>query len=192
MPRRLFRGNSFCYYDRERKTKPNTQSKRIVFDVKKYPCFIRKYTIPYLKIYLSKDMLNLWKRGFCDSFVVAGKVVLHILTSATFRSIWSPLRDKEEKQKMSFKILSKTLFSDSGCFFLCHSHMLASGAKKSKKCKTVSVGHKLPFAIHILFIFEYTSKSFWSIRKYCCKTILLWNIIRAITSSSLKRLSKVR
>ena len=33
-----------CYFDRERKTKPITQSKRIVFDVKKYSCFIRKYT----------------------------------------------------------------------------------------------------------------------------------------------------
>ena len=33
-----------CYDDRERKTKPITQSKRIVFDVKKYSCFIRKYT----------------------------------------------------------------------------------------------------------------------------------------------------
>ena len=29
-------------YDRKRKTKPITQSKRIVFDVKKYSCFIRK------------------------------------------------------------------------------------------------------------------------------------------------------
>ena len=36
-----------CYNDRERKTKPITQSKRIVFDVKMYPCFIRKYTISY-------------------------------------------------------------------------------------------------------------------------------------------------
>ena len=33
-----------CYFDRERKTKPITQSKHIVFDVKKYSCFIRKYT----------------------------------------------------------------------------------------------------------------------------------------------------
>ena len=36
-----------CYNDRKRKTKPITQSKRIVFDVKMYPCFIRKYTISY-------------------------------------------------------------------------------------------------------------------------------------------------
>ena len=35
-----------CYYDRGRKTKPITKSKRIVFDVKKYSCFIRKYTTP--------------------------------------------------------------------------------------------------------------------------------------------------
>ena len=35
-----------CYYDRGRKTNPITKSKRIVFDGKKYSCFIWKYTIP--------------------------------------------------------------------------------------------------------------------------------------------------
>ena len=80
-----------------------------------------------------------------------------------FRGYLKSSQRQERTTKNDFKDSVKKPYILIACnvdAFLCHSHLLASGAKKSKKYKTVSVGHKLPFVIHIVFIFEYTSKSF--------------------------------